>query len=95
VRDLFSPKRRKMREYLYRREKGRCFYCENTVPLSQGSCDHIIPVVKGGATDKHNLVFSCKPCNFEKGAGDPFEYLCMKFLENKIGELVSEKPSSI
>jgi 5-methylcytosine-specific restriction endonuclease McrA len=29
--------------------------------------DHIVPLSKGGSRKKHNLCWSCSPCNHAKG----------------------------
>ena len=43
---------------------GKCAYCGSVESLE---IDHIIPVAKGGATEKSNLQVLCKPCNIKKG----------------------------
>lgn len=44
---------------------SRCAYCgRDDVPLTQ---DHVIPLSKGGAHTKENIVPACRPCNSRKG----------------------------
>jgi HNH endonuclease len=50
---------------------GCCAYCgaeqSRRRPLTK---EHVVPVDKGGATVKHNIVPGCKSCNSSKGASD-------------------------
>lgn len=41
-----------------------CAYCGQKLPLEQ---DHVIPLTRGGAHSKGNVVPACKPCNARKG----------------------------
>jgi hypothetical protein len=54
-----------LRWKVYARDHYRCVYCHKRWDLS---CDHKIPVSKGGETTLENLVCSCRPCNSRKGA---------------------------
>jgi len=47
--------------------KGVCYHCENRFHPSELTMDHLIPIVRGGKTDRKNCVPSCKACNTEKG----------------------------
>ena len=46
-------------------QKGKCYYCRKKTRLTQ---DHVIPLSKGGAHNKQNVVGACLPCNLAKGA---------------------------
>ena len=67
------PKRRKgstrawrtLRQQILQRDGFRCRYCG--APAAH--VDHIVPVVRGGASHESNLAASCATCNLEKGAG--------------------------
>ena len=48
--------------------KGICHYCEQKFPKEKLTMDHIIPVGRGGHSNKGNVVVSCKDCNTKKGA---------------------------
>lgn len=71
--------------------KVRCFYCLTAVP---GRWDHVIPVTKGGATVKGNLVPVCGPCDDSKGDQSFVEWMEKKWpnrAENKeIGRLLEQ-----
>ena len=44
-----------------------CFYCKKTFCLKDLTMDHKVPIVKGGKSQKSNVVVSCKKCNTQKG----------------------------
>lgn len=63
-----------LRERVFKKTAGRCFYCGKVLVLNGGShrkdymtCDHLIPRSKGGTAYFHNLVPCCKRCNRIKG----------------------------
>lgn len=47
--------------------KGVCYHCEQKFKSSDLTMDHLIPIARGGKTDKKNCVPSCKDCNTKKG----------------------------
>jgi 5-methylcytosine-specific restriction protein A len=53
--------------------EGRCYHCGGTFSPQLLTMDHLIPVVRGGHSDKNNLVTSCKDCNSKKGYRVPGE----------------------
>lgn len=55
---------KRTRARIVKRDKGICFHCGRE---GSTSCDHLIPVSKGGTDDDTNLVTSCWPCNLKKG----------------------------
>ena len=69
-----------IREFIYAREGGRCFYCHCDVPESGAHIDHVFPVSRGGKSTYENLVLSCAACNLSKNAS---------VLEN-LNEILSE-----
>ncbi|MAH48029.1 hypothetical protein CMI37_19560 [Candidatus Pacearchaeota archaeon] len=60
---------------LWFKQKGKCFYCgtamiRNNNRRNSGkyaTIDHVIPKAQGGTSEKHNVVYSCRRCNLEKG----------------------------
>jgi hypothetical protein len=58
--------------------QGRfCFYCH--CRLTKFQCDHFIPLARGGSNGPENIVLSCGPCNFSKGAKMPWEWQPERF----------------
>jgi len=49
-----------------RRAGGVCHYCGNKFPPSELTMDHLVPLVRGGRSNKGNLVPACKDCNNKK-----------------------------
>lgn len=47
--------------------KGVCYHCEESFSRESLTMDHLIPIVRGGASSKSNVVVSCKSCNSAKG----------------------------
>lgn len=52
----------------FRREQGRCFWCEAETPYKQGTVDHIETKSSGGKRSVENVVYSCRPCNEKRAA---------------------------
>jgi 5-methylcytosine-specific restriction enzyme A len=53
--------------------RGVCYHCEQRFHPSELTMDHLIPIVRGGKTDRKNCVTSCKECNSKKGYKTRFE----------------------
>jgi 5-methylcytosine-specific restriction endonuclease McrA len=62
------------------KEQGRqCFYCSAKLTLYH--VDHFIPLSRGGTNWPDNIVASCGPCNVEKNAKMPWEWMPERFAE--------------
>ena len=48
------------------RAHNKCYYCENNFKAKELTMDHIVPLSKGGLSEKSNLVPCCKDCNNKK-----------------------------
>jgi 5-methylcytosine-specific restriction enzyme A len=57
-----------------KRAAGICHYCGRTVGPSELTMDHIVPLARGGRSEKFNLVPCCKPCNTQKKQLLPWEW---------------------
>ena len=53
---------------------GRCHYCGAEVPPRELTMDHVVPVARGGRTEKGNVVPCCKDCNSRKQSLLPLEW---------------------
>ena len=49
-----------------RRANGLCHYCGRQVGAKALTMDHLVPLVRGGRSNKGNLVPACKACNGAK-----------------------------
>lgn len=45
---------------------GICYYCRKKFLPSELTMDHVIPLSRGGRTEKSNIVACCKDCNNQK-----------------------------
>ena len=57
-----------------RRAAGVCHYCGNKFPPHELTMDHLVPLARGGRSNKGNLVPSCKQCNTRKKHQLAFEW---------------------
>lgn len=55
--------------------KGACHYCGASFPAQDLSMDHIVPVARGGKSQRSNLVTACKQCNSAKSYHTPAELI--------------------
>jgi len=61
------------RRNVYARDHYRCQYCNTRFPVSELTCDHVIPRSRGGGTSWTNIVTCCVQCNRRKGGRTPEE----------------------
>lgn len=47
--------------------RGVCYHCKQMFKPSELTMDHLIPMARGGKSDRKNCVPSCKECNTKKG----------------------------
>lgn len=47
--------------------QGICYHCGEKFAKDELTMDHLIPIVRGGKSNKKNCVVSCKSCNSKKG----------------------------
>ena len=81
-----KSKARELRQSVWWKQqlgKGICYHCEKKFPVAELTMDHLIPIVRGGKSDKKNCVPSCKPCNTEKGYKTRAEWTMEKMLSNE------------
>ena len=53
---------------------GTCHYCKKNVGAKNLTMDHLVPLVRGGRSNKGNLVPACKDCNSKKKYHLAFEW---------------------
>ena len=68
-------KKRSVKEALWYRDNGECFYCGSKLCNKNRTVDHVIPKSKNGSSKTWNLVLSCYECNANKGDAEPSEDL--------------------
>lgn len=57
-----------------KRASGICHYCGRKFLPAELTMDHLIPLVRGGRSEKFNLVPCCKDCNSRKQQMLPWEW---------------------
>lgn len=74
-----------LREAIFEREGGSCFYCMRQVPVRRRCMDHVVPRVHGGNNSYRNLVLSCAECNALKGEESAEDFLRKLFRRRQLG----------
>jgi 5-methylcytosine-specific restriction endonuclease McrA len=57
--------------FLFARDRQVCAYCARRHAMHELSCDHVIPVSKGGRHAWTNVVTACRGCNMRKADRTP------------------------
>lgn len=52
---------------------GICHYCGEKFSPAELTMDHVVPLIRGGRSNKGNLVPACKDCNSRKQHSLAFE----------------------
>jgi len=66
-----------LRDRIYARDRGRCFYCNQQVPYEAATLDHRTPRSQGGKSNDRNLVLCCLLCNRAKADRTEHEWFAM------------------
>ena len=61
------------RANIYARDGYTCQYCAQSLPTTELTFDHVVPVSQGGRKDWENIVTCCVSCNRRKGGRTPAE----------------------
>ena len=56
-------------------QKGVCHYCGRAVGAANLTMDHVVPVARGGRSERGNVVPCCRACNASKGCLTPAEQI--------------------
>ena len=56
-------------------DRGVCHYCGRKFTREELTMDHVVPVVRGGKSNKSNVVVCCKDCNNAKKDLTPAELI--------------------
>ncbi|MBK9321921.1 MAG: HNH endonuclease [Bdellovibrionaceae bacterium] len=70
---------------------GLCYHCGQKFKPSELTMDHVIPIARGGKSNKKNCVPSCKDCNSKKGYKMSVE-LTMESMGEELKKISSEDP---
>jgi len=54
---------------LWEVQYGLCHWCQKSLAFSGYHVDHVVPLVRGGANGRQNLVLACPTCNLTRKGG--------------------------
>jgi len=54
--------------------EGICYFCGKKIQPKELTMDHIVPLIRGGKSQKNNIVPACKECNSKKKYLLPVEW---------------------
>ncbi|MBN2089600.1 HNH endonuclease, partial [candidate division KSB1 bacterium] len=74
---------RKTQWWRNRIAKGICYYCNQSFPPDQLTMDHIVPISRGGRSNKGNIVACCKECNNKKHYLTPVDMILQSAKEKE------------
>jgi 5-methylcytosine-specific restriction protein A len=69
-----AQKLRKSQWWKRKRSEGICYFCRKKFPPGELTMDHLIPLIRGGKSNKENIVPACKECNSKKKYLLPIEW---------------------
>ena len=82
-----KAKARKLRQSQWWQAKiqaGACHYGGGRFPAGELTMDHIVPISRGGKSNRGNLVPACKKCNVNKKYYTPAEIILREKLDQDI-----------
>jgi 5-methylcytosine-specific restriction endonuclease McrA len=82
-----------LRQAIYSRERGSCFYCLRRLAPTVRCLDHVVPRVQSGRNSYCNLVAACLECNSRKGEKRAEDFLRWLYRERRLtaGELAGRQ----
>ncbi len=86
--DIIKRERAKARDlrktgwWHQRMSKGECYYCGKKITVKELTMDHLVPLSRGGRSNKGNIVPACKDCNTKKKTMLPLEW--SEYMDNMI-----------
>jgi hypothetical protein len=73
-----------LREAIFLRERGHCFYCFRRLALAVRRVDHVVPRAQSGCNSYRNLVSACLECNSRKGEKRAEDFLRWLYRERRL-----------
>jgi hypothetical protein len=82
-----------LRQAIYSRERGSCFYCLRRLAPTVRCLDHVVPRAQSGRNSYRNLVAACLECNSQKGEKRAEDFLRWLYRERRLtaGELAGRQ----
>lgn len=60
---------------------GICYYCHGKFPPAELTMDHLVPLARGGKSNRGNIVPCCKECNNKKKYLTPVDIILAQIKE--------------
>ncbi len=73
--------------------KGTCHYCRKKFKAEELTMDHVVPLVRGGKSNKGNIVPACKDCNNKKKYKTPVDMILEELDKNGKSEETDQEQS--
>ncbi len=68
-----GARRQRRKRRIHERDEHVCQYCALDLSPEEATLDHVVPVSRGGASTRANLVTACTDCNSRKADRTPKE----------------------
>ncbi len=78
-----AKKLKKSQWWLTKLNQGNCHYCEERFAASDLTMDHIVPIARGGKSNRGNIVPACRTCNTQKKLHTPAELILNSGIDTK------------
>lgn len=72
---LKASDKRKARDKLWKKSRGKCAYCGKQTSKSEFTIDHFVPKARGGGNEFWNFRLCCFACNQAKSDCPPWRFL--------------------
>lgn len=72
-----SSRLKHVKTVMYKKQQGYCFFCRRRIQPKNATCDHLIPMSRGGLDEESNWVMSCYRCNAAKKDMLPDEFIAL------------------
>lgn len=66
--------------------KGICHYCSKKFEAAELTMDHVVPLARGGSSQKNNCVPACKPCNQAKRLETPVDRILEELKKDELNK---------
>lgn len=72
-----ARKLKKTQWWLDQVNRGICHFCQQKFPAAQLTLDHLVPLARGGTSQKGNVVSACRTCNRDKKLDTPVDTILL------------------
>jgi 5-methylcytosine-specific restriction protein A len=73
---------------------GECHYCHGNFRPEELTMDHVVPLSRGGRSNKGNVVACCKKCNNDKKYLTPVDIKLKELQQQREEEKTTDPPQT-